>query len=126
MKIDLNDVSSKNTKQLIHANQIDINDSPVKLCDNFKSDNKLVLNESAKVSAVNESAKVSVVNESSKVSAVNESAKVSVVSELDKVFDVNELNKVSILSGELINSNKEILIIETFFYDIINIIFDGI
>jgi hypothetical protein len=36
------------------------------------------------------------------------------------------LNKVSILSGELINSNKEILIIETFFYDIINIIFDGI
>ena len=36
------------------------------------------------------------------------------------------LNKSSILSGEIVDSNKEIVIIETFFYDIINIIFDGI
>ena len=34
--------------------------------------------------------------------------------------------KAFILSGEINNSNKEIVIIETFFYDIINIIFNGI
>jgi len=36
------------------------------------------------------------------------------------------LEKAFILSREIIDSNKEIVIIETFFYEIINIIYDGI
>ena len=36
------------------------------------------------------------------------------------------LEKSFILTKEIIDSNKEIVIIETFFYDIINIIYDGI
>ena len=36
------------------------------------------------------------------------------------------IEKSFVLSKEINDSNKEIVIIETFFYDIINIIYDGI
>jgi hypothetical protein len=102
MKIDLNDVSSKNTKHLIHANQIDINDSPVKLCDNLdlKSNNESfkvdVSNESSKVALSNESSKVALSNESSKVALSNESSKVALSNESSKVAVSNESYNVSL------------------------------
>ena len=112
MKIDLNDVSSKNTKHLIHANQIDINDSPVKLCDNLdlKSNNesfKVALsNESSNVALSNESSKVALSNESSKVAVSNESSNVSLTNE----SAINELSNVSVSNTlNLINtSNNDI------------------
>ena len=47
-------------------------------------------------------------------------------SKLDSNIKIIILEKSSKLSEEIINSNKEVVIIETFFYDIINIIFNDI
>jgi hypothetical protein len=47
-------------------------------------------------------------------------------SKLNSKIKCNILEKAFLLSKEIIDSNKEIVIIETFFYDIINIIYNNI
>ena len=47
-------------------------------------------------------------------------------SKLNTNIKIKIIEKSSILSKELLDSNKEIIIIETFFYDIINIIYSNV